>query len=90
MTAEEAKTLHQFQARVRQLIMRHNSVARQNEELQAQLKERNAQVAELEQKYNMLKMARMIEISSADTEAAQRRLAKLIREVDKCIAMLNV
>lgn len=90
MTPEEAKTLHQFEARVRQLILRHKSVVAQNEELQAQLRERNEQLAEMEQKYAMLKMAKMIEISSADTEVAQKRIARLIREVDKCIAMLNV
>lgn len=90
MTAEEAHTLRQFEARVRQLIMRHQSLVQENEELRAQLDTSNTRLTEIEKQYATLKMAKMVEISSTDTEAAQRRIAKLIREVDKCIAMLNV
>ena len=52
-----------------------------------QLKQDNMQWQE---KYNNLKIARMIEITSEETEGAQRRIAHLIREIDKCISMLNV
>lgn len=48
--------------------------------------------AGLEQKdrdYQSLKMARMIEISDGDLQGAKDRLAKLIRDVNKCIAILS-
>ena len=32
----------------------------------------------------------MIDISSEDMKNAKSRLSKLVREVDKCIALLNV
>ena len=47
---------------------------------------------QLEQKsrdYNSLKMAKMIEISNGDLEGAKERLSKLIRDVNKCIAILS-
>ena len=34
-------------------------------------------------------MAKMIEITDADMELARKRLSKLIRDVDKCITLLN-
>ena len=34
-------------------------------------------------------MAKMIEISDRDLEGAQKRLAKLIRDVNKCITLLS-
>lgn len=97
MTLEEEKKLHQFETRVRQLVLKHKSVVEDNNKLRIMLDERDTQinalknqVAEIEKQYATLKMAKMIEITSAETESAQKRIAKLIREVDKCIAMLNV
>ena len=97
MTTEEEKTLHQFEARVRQLLMRYKSVVQENSLLKAKVEEQKNQISDLEQniavleqRYSTLKMAKMFEVTSADTETAQKRIAKLIREVDKCIAMLNV
>ena len=36
------------------------------------------------------KYLRMIEVSGEDVKASRARIAKLIREVDKCIALLDV
>jgi len=33
--------------------------------------------------------ARMIEISDTDMESAQKRIARLIREVNRCITLLS-
>ena len=46
----------------------------------------------LEQKgrdYDSLKMAKMIEITNGDLEGAKNRLSKLIKDVNKCIAILG-
>ena len=58
--------------------------------------ERDREIANLKSKlqqadndYQSLKMARMIEISNGDMEGAQKRLAKLIRDVNKCITLLS-
>ena len=73
MTQNE-KTLAAFEARVRQLILRFQELKKENEEL-----------------YQMvaLKMAKMMEISDGDLQGAKDRLSKLIREVNKCISMLQ-
>ena len=39
--------------------------------------------------YQSLKMAKMIEITDGDLSGAKDRLAKLIRDVNKCIAILT-
>jgi hypothetical protein len=46
----------------------------------------------LEQKqydYDSLKMAKMIEITDGNLDDAKERLSKLIRDVNKCIAVLS-
>ena len=48
-----------------------------------------AQLAQKEHDYQSLKMARMMEISDGDLKEAKDRVAHLIREVNKCIAVLS-
>lgn len=95
MDANE-KTLTLFSTRVRQLILQYAETRKENVELYAMVDERDARIKELEAQltqaksdYNSLKMAKMIEITDGDLEGAQKRLAKLIRDVNKCITLLS-
>ncbi len=44
---------------------------------------------ELEAQYTDLKMARTISLYDKDIKDTKQRLSSLVREVDKCIALLN-
>ena len=44
---------------------------------------------ELEAQYTDLKMARTISLYDKDIKDTKQRLSNLVREVDKCIALLN-
>ena len=44
---------------------------------------------ELEARYTDLKMARTISLYDKDIKDTKQRLTSLVREVDKCIALLN-
>ena len=95
MTQNE-KTLATFDNRVRQMLLRFQELKKENEELY-QMVEKNEQdiksmqekLAQTEKDYNALKMAKMMEITDGDLQGAKDRLAKLIREVNKCIAVLG-
>lgn len=93
---ESEKTLAAFQTRVRQMILRYQELKRENEALAAvvskneeDVKHLHAQLAQKDSDYQSLKMARMIEITDGDLQGAKDRLAKLIRDVNKCIAILS-
>ena len=95
MNANE-KTLNTFATRVRQMILRFNDMKKENDDLYTMIDERDAeikklqkQLAEAQTDYNSLKMAKMIEITDGDMEGAQKRLSKLIRDVNKCITLLS-
>jgi len=95
MNASE-KTLTLFTTRVRQLILQYDDKKNEIIALEEKLKKRENQIKELEAKlnqlhndYTSLKMAKMIEISDGDMEDAQKRLSKLIRDVNKCITLLS-
>jgi predicted nucleic acid-binding Zn-ribbon protein len=95
MTQNE-QTLAAFEARVRQMILRFQELKKENAELyqmveknEQDIKALQGQLAQASNDYNALKMARMIEITDSDLQGAKDRLSKLIREVNKCISMLQ-
>ena len=94
--ADDDKILTLFTTRVRQLILQYKDLKNENDELYAMVDSRDSEIkslkASLEQArkdYESLKTARMIEVCDGDIDAAKRRLAGLIREVDKCITLLS-
>ena len=95
MSASE-KTINTFATRVRQMILKFEDIRHENAELYAMVDERDAKIKELQEKltqakhdYDSLKMAKMMTISDSDMEATQKRIAKLIRDVNKCITLLS-
>ena len=95
MTANE-KNLATFETRLRQLLLRFQELKKENEEVYAMLEANKKTVKELQERinqqqadYDSLKMAKMIEITDGNLDGAKERLSKLIREVNKCIAILS-
>ena len=97
MTLEQEKELRNFEARVRLLMSAYTDLLRENGQLKAKLEETATALsavkdenAQLKRDFQTLKTARMIEVSSEDVKASRARIAKLIREADKCIALIEV
>lgn len=97
MTAEEEKLMRILESRITQLILEFKDLEAENTALKKQLGQEKAtkaelqtQMEELQAAYENLKIAKMIEISDMDMKNAKSRLSKLVREVNKCIALLNV
>ena len=88
--------LHLLETRVRQLILQEKELQEQYRALEERLAERDRKIEELKQqnrdaeaRYENLKVARMLELSDSDTRNARQRLNRLVRDVDKCIALLK-
>jgi len=95
MTPNE-KTIANFETRIRQLILRFQEMKKEKQDLYDTIEKSKKDIAELRSKleqqqndYQSLKMAKMIEITDGDLSGAKDRLAKLIRDVNKCIAILT-
>ena len=96
MTEEDKKLLHTFEGKLRQLLFLYEGLRKENHSLRKEIDEKNAEIdelksswKELETKYINLKSARILSINDNDLRDTKQRLAKLVREVDKCIALLN-
>ena len=89
-------TLTTFETRVRQMILRFQELKKENNALHVQLQKDEQEIVSLKSKlaqadnnYNSLKMAKMLEITDGDLEGAKARVSKMIRDVNKCISLLS-
>jgi len=96
MTSDEEKTMRLLETRTRQLILKFNQLKEDNEELLNELVRKDSELQEIKQQnklleanYTNLKMAKMLEVGDKDIDTAKKRIVKLVRDVDKCIALLK-
>ena len=96
MTEEDKKLLDTFDGKVRHLVYLYNDLQEDNQTLKSALTEKENEIArlkqnilDLEEKYKSLKMARMISVNDKEIRDTKKKLSDLVREVDKCIALLN-
>ena len=93
---ENDKTLTLFSTRVRQLILQYEQTKKENEELYVMLENQESEIQRLKsileqtkRDFESLKMAKMMEISDGDIDAAKKRISGLIKEVNNCITLLS-
>ena len=96
MTEDDKKLISIFETRLRHLIHLHDELKRENRELKQLLEAKEQEYKkiwtdyqQLETDYINLKTATAISLNGSDVKEAKQRLSKLVREVDKCIALLN-
>lgn len=90
------KIINTFATRVRQMLLQYNALKKENVSLRKEVMKRDAEIADLkaelelwQAEYDNLKLTKMLEFTDGDMETAQKRVAKLIRDVNKCITMLS-
>ncbi|MFO7940076.1 MAG: hypothetical protein R6U66_10040 [Bacteroidales bacterium] len=96
MNAEQKELLTTLQTKVKHLMTLHNELLQENKhlhnkekELKQQLQERDEEVLFLKNKYNKLKLAKSISASAGDSHEAKIKINRIVREIDKCVALLN-
>ena len=73
--------LNLFSTRIRQMLLQYKELKKENAELYAMVDEREEQIKTLN--------AKLVQAQNGDLESAQKRLQRLIRDVNKCITLLS-
>ncbi len=96
MTDEHKKLLAIFETRVRDLIKLCDKQRERIDELEQILTHKEEEIEQtmktietLNAKYDKLLTAHVVSADEGEMRSARMRLSKLVREVDKCIALLN-
>ncbi len=90
-------TVLRFETRTRQLLLQYKQLLEEQTKLHNLLAQREEQILELQieneelkKKYTHLKMAKYIDMADDDKRQSRSRINKMVRDVEKCIAMLKV
>jgi len=67
----------------------NNNLKSLNESLKSMVQEREAEMKELEKKYDRIKLSGAILGEGENALEAKRRINELMREIDKCVALLD-
>lgn len=96
MEVEQKDILITLKDKVKKLLSLYNNLKAENTELKKQIEDYNAQLknkeAELDflkNKLNKLKLAKSLVASTGDSHDAKIKINRIVREIDKCIALLN-
>ena len=96
MSTAHPDTFEQLQSRIHQLIGLYEKEKSANEVLsreKSELKERirleQDRLKDLQEKYSKLKISKALIASSEDAHDAKLKVNRMVREIDKCIALLN-
>jgi len=96
MTEEDRKLISSFEGKLRHFMFLYDELKRENADLKQLLKQKDEEIQqlelsrkELEDRYTDLKTARTISLYDKDIKDTKQRLSGLVREIDRCIALLN-
>jgi hypothetical protein len=96
MTEESLLQVKELREKIHHIFREFEKLEKRNEELQLEIISLKNKVRFLEEekgllstKYENLKLAKAIESGSGDNQAARNKMNKLMREIDKCVALLN-
>ena len=96
MTEEDRKLINSFEGKLKHFMFLHEELKQENADLKHLLTQKDEKIKqlelsrkELELQYTDLKTARTISLYDKDIKDTKQRLSSLVREVDKCIALLS-
>lgn len=96
MTEQDRILLDGFKVKIKQLIALYEQTRTEKQLLLNQVEELENEIDSLKQdkavltkKYDNLKLAKSLLVSDGESQEAKNRINRIVREIDKCIAMLN-
>lgn len=96
MSVESQIIIQKLKGHIEQIISKYELALSENislrEELdkyRTDLENRNNRIKELEQKVELIQLGEAFKATSEDVKEAKKRIARIVREIDKCISMLN-
>lgn len=96
MSKKDSVDVNTVEAQVVQLLDRYKNLKEENAELKSNLEKTTEdldaaklEIAELKAKYDRLKVAKAYGWDEKSKREADNRIRKLVRDIDKCLGLLN-
>jgi FtsZ-binding cell division protein ZapB len=65
------------------------SLQQDNDTLDAELQEKKRQIVALQDKVKLMNISKSVDTTKEDVKATRLKINEYVREIDKCIALLN-
>ena len=72
-----------------QLTAEKNRLRQNNDALNAQLQEKEKQIVALQDKVKLMNISKSVDTTKEDVKGTRLKINEYVREIDKCIALLN-
>jgi archaellum component FlaC len=96
MDADQIEILGTLRSRIREIMTalesekeKSDKLRNEFETLKAKYNQQSRKFEDLEQKYNNLKLAKVMVGNDDEGHDARIKVNRIVREIDKCIALLN-
>ena len=96
MGTESQIIVTNLKSRIEKIISKYELALSENISLKEQLQkalveieEKDDKIKSLEQKVEQMQLADAFSASTGDVKEARKRIGKIVKEIDKCISMLN-
>ncbi|MBA6155315.1 hypothetical protein H3Z83_02075 [Tenacibaculum sp. S7007] len=94
--SDPLEAIHLLEDKLKTLLSNYDFLKEENQvllqnnaKLQVLLQEKEQELSKKQEEFKLLKIAKTIEGSSENTRETKLKINTLVREIDKCIALLN-
>ena len=81
--------LEKLITRLSQLQLEKSDLQKNNDALNAKLQEQEKQIVTLHDKVKLMNISKSVDATKEDVKATRLKINEYVREIDKCIALLN-
>jgi len=96
MSVESQIVINKLKGHIEQIISKYelalsynNSLKEQLDRVTNELVRKESRIKELELKVEQMQLAEAFTASVEDVKEAKKKIGKIVKEIDKCISMLN-
>ncbi len=96
MSGQGYEELIVLNRKIDELLIRYNNLKteteearKSNEALERMLLERDAKIKELETRYERVKLTGALLGEGENASEAKKKITELVREIDRCVALIN-
>jgi len=96
MTNRYEKLINAFEIKLRKLISEYTFLKEQNFMIKSELARKQTdlmlahqEILELRKNYDHLQIAKNLGVSEAEKAESRQQITKMVREIDKCLALLD-
>ncbi|HDJ32907.1 MAG TPA: hypothetical protein ENF21_02265 [Bacteroidetes bacterium] len=96
MEGSQVSVIQELRGKIDRLIRSFESIKDRNRELEEEvnllserIRDKDREIAELTEKNKQLQLSRALMAGGEDVTEAKTNINRIVREIDKCIALLN-